>query len=78
MLNCFVDLGDLDTIENFKDARCLLIGRTGAGKTALITKLQEDHENRVILIDAEALAMNYISNSSVVSALMELDSLRVL
>lgn len=73
LLNCFVDLGDLDTIENFKDARCLLIGRTGAGKTALITKLQEDHENRVILIDAEALAMNYISNSSVVSALMELD-----
>lgn len=73
LLNCFVDLGDLETIEDFKDPHCLIIGRTGAGKTALITKLQEDKQNRVIVVDAESLAMNYISNSSIVHGLMALD-----
>lgn len=73
LLNCFIDLGDIKTIEDFRDPRCLVIGRTGAGKTALITKLQEDKASRVILVDAESLAMNYISNSSIVTGLMGLD-----
>ncbi len=73
LLNCFVDLGDIKTIEDFRDPRCLIVGRTGTGKTALVTKLQEDMANRVIMIDAESLAMNYISNSSIVHGLMALD-----
>lgn len=73
LLNCFIDLGDIQMLEDFNDPRCLVVGRTGAGKTALITKLQEDKPNRVILIDAESLAMNYISNSSIVNGLMDLD-----
>ena len=70
LLNCFVDLGDLDQIKDFESKKCLLLGRTGAGKTALVTKLQEDKKNKVIVIDPEAVAMAHISNSSIVSSLV--------
>jgi hypothetical protein len=72
LLNCFIDLGDLQTLEDFRDPRCLVIGRTGTGKTALLTELQGRKGDKVIVIDAESLAMNYISNSSIVNGLMEL------
>jgi|GEM_PF-1443197 ATPase involved in DNA repair len=70
LLNCFVDLGDLDQIKDFESKKCLLLGRTGAGKTALVTKLQDDKKNKVIVIDPEAVAMAHISNSSIVSSLV--------
>jgi Cdc6-like AAA superfamily ATPase len=70
--NCFIDLGDIKTIEDFSDPRCLIIGRTGVGKTALLSELRERKGARVIVVDAESLAMNYISNSSIVNGLMEL------
>ena len=73
LLNCFVDLGDLEMLEDFSDPRCLIIGRTGAGKTALLTKLQDVKKDKVIVVDAEALAMNYISNSTIVMGLIDLD-----
>lgn len=73
LLNCFVDLGDLDQIKDFRSKRCLILGRTGAGKTALITKLKNEKQEKVIIIDPEALAMNHISNSTIINYLVELD-----
>ena len=70
LLNCFVDLGDLDQIKDFNSKKCLLLGRTGTGKTALVTKLQDDKKEKVIVIDPEAVAMTHISNSSIVSSLV--------
>jgi hypothetical protein len=72
LLSCFVDLGDLEQIVNFNNPKCILLGRTGAGKTALITKLKADHDSRVIIVDPEALAMQYIANSTIVTYLIEL------
>lgn len=71
--NCFIDLGDINTIEDFRDPHCLVVGRTGVGKTALLSELNLRHADRVITIDAESLAMNYISNSTIVKGLMDLD-----
>ena len=75
LLNCFINTGDYDAVLNFDNRRCLILGRTGAGKTALLTKLKEDkqYKDTVITIDAEALAMQHISNSSIVKNLFELD-----
>lgn len=73
LLNCFVDLGDLDQIKDFRSKRCLILGRTGAGKTALITKLKDEKQEKVIIIDPEALAMHHISNSTIINYLVELD-----
>lgn len=73
LLNCFVDLGDLDQIKAFQSKRCLILGRTGVGKTALITKLKDEKQEKVIIIDPEALAMRHISNSTIINYLVELD-----
>lgn len=73
LLNCFIDLGDLAQLKSFENKKCLLLGRTGAGKTALITKLQNDAPDKVILINPEALAMHYLSNSTIIRYLIELD-----
>lgn len=72
LLNCFVDLGDLEILEKFNDPKCILLGRTGAGKTALVTKLQADKADQVIVVDPEALAMQHISNSTIINYLVEL------
>lgn len=73
LLNCFIDLGDLELLKEFRDPKCILLGRTGAGKTALVTKLQADMGDRVIVVDPEALAMQHISNSTIIKYLVELD-----
>ena len=72
LANCFVDTGDYDLVKDFEDRHCLILGRTGAGKTALLTKLQEDKGDRVITLDPEALAMHHISNSTIIRHLNDL------
>ena len=62
--SCFVDTGDLKTLCDCSDARVLLMGRTGAGKSALLDRLAEKEE-RVIQIQPEALALSYITNSTI-------------
>jgi GTPase SAR1 family protein len=74
LFECFVDTGDYDVVRDFKNARCLILGRTGVGKTALLTKLQEDNKDKenVIVINPEALAMHHISNSTIIRYMYEL------
>ena len=67
---CFVDTGELDTIRDCEDPRRLLIGRTGAGKTALLARLAEV-EDHVINIEPESLALTYIANSNVLKFFAE-------
>lgn len=74
LLECFVDTGDLETLRKFDDARCLVLGRTGVGKTALLTKLKDNNikKNNVIVINPEALAMHHISNSTIIRYMNDL------
>ncbi len=34
--DCFVNTGALDILQNFSGAECVVTGRTGTGKTALL------------------------------------------
>lgn len=70
---CFVDTGDFSVLESMSDARCLILGRTGVGKTALLTKIKETKGDRVIRVDPEAMAMQHISNSTIINYLDEMD-----
>ena len=72
LFNCFIDLGDLEQIKSFSNKKCLLLGRTGAGKSALVTKLQEEKPEKVIVINPESLAMRHISNSTIIQYLLDL------
>jgi len=69
---CFVDTGDLGILEDTTDTRSILLGRTGAGKTALLEKVAERNEH-VVAIDPEHLSLAYLSNSTIIRYLTDLD-----
>ncbi|MFT2749554.1 P-loop ATPase, Sll1717 family [Clavibacter sp. Sh2036] len=55
------------------DPRCFIIGRTGSGKSAALTRLAEEQAAKVIRIVPEDLSMPYITNLDVVQQLKDLD-----
>lgn len=61
---CFIDNGELDILCNCSNQSGIVIGRTGAGKTALL-KILLEREERAIALDPYSLACGYISNSTV-------------
>src|SRR5690606_38961757 len=64
LADCFVDTGELDLLRDCCRPERLVVGRTGAGKTALLLRLRES-EQRCIEVRPENLALSYISNSTI-------------
>ncbi|MHB8502759.1 MAG: P-loop ATPase, Sll1717 family [Candidatus Acidiferrales bacterium] len=69
LAECFVDTGDLETLKDSRDRRRIVLGRTGAGKTALLGRLIE--ETNAIVISPETLSFNYLTNSTVLQFFLE-------
>lgn len=65
---CFVDTGDYGTLVDCGNPHRIIVGRTGAGKSALIQHLIQSEEN-VIEISPDNLSLNYISNSDIIATL---------
>jgi hypothetical protein len=70
LTTCFVDIGILSILRDCEDHRCILVGRTGSGKSALIVRLCEENEH-VITIQPESLSLAYISNSNIIKFFSE-------
>ncbi|MGJ5817013.1 P-loop ATPase, Sll1717 family [Paludibaculum fermentans] len=68
---CFVDNGEVAILSNPRDPRRIALGRTGAGKTALLLHFSEN-TSRVIEIKPESLALAYISNSTILQFVNQL------
>ncbi len=62
---CFVDTGDLELLEDFTDNRVVILGRTGTGKSALLTMLSRRNSQLAIHISPENLALTYVANSTI-------------
>lgn len=62
--SCFVDTIDMERIINVASPCSIVLGRTGAGKSALIFHI-EDTQDNVIRINPDSLSLNYISNSDI-------------
>ncbi len=62
--DCFIDTGDFEVLNNIKDSHSVIVGRTGVGKSALIETLK-NKEDHVLDIEADALCLQYISNSDI-------------
>lgn len=61
---CFLDTGDLDALRDCEDSKRLVVGRTGAGKSALL-KMLMDREEHVIALRPVELSLGYLANSEV-------------
>jgi len=68
--HCFIETGDLGVITDCTDPRRIIAGRTGMGKSALIARLLDIHED-VIQIKPESLSLTYIANSGVIGFFTE-------
>lgn len=68
LLATFIDTGDYSAIKDFDRPERYILGRAGSGKTALITRL-EDESDDVISIEPESLSLGYISNSTIIQSL---------
>jgi len=66
--DCYYDCGDLEILRDCSSNRCLVVGRTGSGKTALLLELQQKEEHAVS-IDPEGLSLQYLSNSTILPQL---------
>nr|CRH04236.1 Protein of unknown function. Putative ATPase involved in DNA repair (modular protein) [Candidatus Magnetococcus massalia] len=65
LYKCFVSTEEYRILQDIKNNQSVILGRTGAGKTALLLKLEENEEH-VIRIEPDELALDYISNSDVI------------
>src|SRR5579872_6440689 len=63
LAECFVDNGDLEPLADCSDRRRIILGRTGAGKSALVQRLSES--SKAIIINPETLSFNYLTNSTI-------------
>ena len=63
--DCFFETGDLGVLLDCEDAKRIVVGRVGAGKSALLGRLRETCPN-AIEVKAEDLSLNWISNSDII------------
>lgn len=71
LAECFEDNGEIDVILDCSNPKRIILGRTGAGKTALLMELAK-RSQFVIPIKPEHLSLNYISNSTILPYLSSL------
>ncbi len=63
--DCFLDTGDLESLADCDDPKRIVVGRVGAGKSALLTRLLEVQAN-AFEIRAESLSLSYVANSDII------------
>ena len=62
---CFIDNGELELLQNTNNPESLLIGRTGAGKSALIMKLA-DIEAKSKILDPHDISIRFLEHSDII------------
>lgn len=63
--NCYRETEDLDALLDCSNPKCLVLGRTGSGKTALLGRVLSKGEHAIELAP-EALSLNFLLNSNVI------------
>jgi hypothetical protein len=72
LLGSFFDSGDVGVLKDTDNNKSIVVGRTGAGKTALLIKLEETEKSSVTWLNPESLSLQYLSNSKIIQYLTEL------
>src|SRR5687768_14943055 len=61
---CFVDRGDIQLLLDCRNAKRIIVGRTGTGKSALIQRLSRLDIN-IIKLSPHSLSLNFIATNKV-------------
>ena len=69
--DCFVDLPLAEALKDVKSPRCLLLGRTGSGKSALLWHIEHTTRN-VSRVDPKEVSFEYVGNCTIVRHLTEI------
>jgi hypothetical protein len=69
---CFIDSGYVEVLTDTKRPERVVLGRTGAGKSALLERLVKIHGERVRRFLPETLSLQRLSNSRLLNELQEL------
>ena len=67
----FIDNGTLALLIDTNEHSSIIVGRTGAGKSALIYKISQTVENP-ITIDPNNISIKFLENSNIIQFLNEL------
>lgn len=68
LINCFYDNGDFHALQKTSDIRCIVVGRTGVGKTALFLEILK-RERNAVLLNPEELSLQYLADSNLIQTL---------
>lgn len=72
LTECFLETGTVSQISDIENPKCIALGRTGSGKSAILLHLLQNADN-ISQIEPDALSLNYISNSTILRFFNELD-----
>ncbi|WP_421982473.1 P-loop ATPase, Sll1717 family [Roseibium sp.] len=68
--NCFVSIPVVDQLLDIESSKCILLGRTGSGKTAILNHIEE-FEHHTVRIEPSNVSFDYIANSNIIQFLRE-------
>ena len=71
LMECFVELASFAQIRDISSSKCVILGRTGSGKSALLLHLEQVEEG-CIRLDPKEFAFSYLSNSNIIKFVMEI------
>lgn len=71
LADCFVNHPIVDAMKEVSSPQCVLLGRTGAGKSAIMWHLEDTLEN-VSRLDPREMAFQYLGNSAIIQQIAEL------
>lgn len=69
---CFIETGQAAQLIDIDSSRCIALGRTGSGKSALLIHIEQSERNYAN-VDPEDLSLRYISNSDILRFFEEID-----
>lgn len=72
LTECFIETGQAAQLLDITGPKAIALGRTGAGKSALLYHVKQVEEN-IAEVDPEDLSLSYISNSDILRFFDELD-----
>lgn len=63
--SCFVDNGQLEQLLDVNANSSIIVGRTGAGKSAMLLKLRQEVEHATLL-DPNSISIQYLEHSNII------------